>query len=41
MVDSYTRDYFKLLWNVNKPRPDLVCELKNGDEVAYTEAKAH
>ena len=30
-----------MLWSVNKPRPDLVCELKNSDEIAYTEAKAH
>lgn len=30
-----------MVWSINKPRADLVCELKNGDEVAYTEAKAH
>jgi hypothetical protein len=39
--NSLFRDCLELVWTINKPLTDLVCELKYSDEVAYTEAKTH
>jgi hypothetical protein len=39
--DSLIRYSLELVWSINKLLTDLVCELKDSDEVAYTEAKAH
>ena len=38
---SLIRYSLELVWSINKLLTDLGCELKYGDEVAYTEAKAH
>ena len=40
-VDLLIRYGLELLWSINKPLTDTVCELKYNDKVAYTEAKAH
>ena len=41
MDNSLVRDCLELAGGINKLLPDLACKLVNGDNVAYTAAKAH
>jgi hypothetical protein len=40
-IDVLFRNRLELRWRVDKPLAGLVCELKDRDEVADAEAKAH
>lgn len=41
MNNSLVRDCLELARSINKLLPDLACKPVNGDNVAYTVAKAH